>query len=237
MKSNPKFILLLHTIESFFTTWALMKAARMEPGNVLTGAFFLLAFFLYRHIHKRLNAKPFLSTKESHVTALVLAILFTLFYVIVDYKSYISELTNPLFRITILTAVCIGFICLFYRLILLLYSYAGDKDVLYPLLVRPVSDSRFYEKHLSLCCFTICLLCWLPYFLYHYPGIMTPDSVVQFEQVLGLREYSNHHPVAHTLFIKFFTISVYSLLPIEPLLFLFIPYSSFALWRFVFPTL
>ena len=204
MKSNPKFILLLHTIESFFTTWALMKAARMEPGNVLTGAFFLLAFFLYRHIHKRLNAKPFLSTKESHVTALVLAILFTLFYVIVDYKSYISELTNPLFRITILTAVCIGFICLFYRLILLLYSYAGDKDVLYPLLVRPVSDSRFYEKHLSLCCFTICLLCWLPYFLYHYPGIMTPDSVVQFEQVLGLREYSNHHPVAHTLFIKFF---------------------------------
>lgn len=204
MKSNSKFIVLVHTTESFFTTWALMKAARLEPGNILTGAFFLLAFFLYRHIHKRLNAKPFLSTKEAHFTSLILAALFTLFYMIVDYPSYVSGLTNPLFRFTVLTAVCIGFICMFYRLILLLYSYTGDKEVLERLLIRTPDPSRFTEKHVALCCFGICLLGWLPYFLYHFPGIMTPDSVVQFEQVLGMREYSNHHPVAHTLLIKLF---------------------------------
>ncbi len=45
------------------------------------------------------------------------------------------------------------------------------------------------------------MLCWLPYFLYQYPGIMTPDSVNQFEQVLGLIPYSNHHPWVHTLLI------------------------------------
>ena len=31
---------------------------------------------------------------------------------------------------------------------------------------------------------------------------MTPDSINQFEQALGLIPYSNHHPVAHTLVIK-----------------------------------
>ena len=37
-----------HLIElagSFFTTWALMKASRMEPGNILTLVFFLLCRF------------------------------------------------------------------------------------------------------------------------------------------------------------------------------------------------
>lgn len=204
MKNNPRFILLIHVFESFFTTWALMKAARFEPGNIITGAFFLLAFFLYRHIHNRLNTKPFLSTRETHITAFVLSLLFTFFYMIVDYDHYISSLTNPLFRITILSAVCIGFVCLFYRLILLLYSYTGDKEVLRPLLLQQKSPLRFWERHTAGCCFFLCLLCWLPYFLYLYPGVMTPDSVVQFEQVLGIQEYSNHHPIVHTLLIKLF---------------------------------
>lgn len=51
---------------------------------------------------------------------------------------------------------------------------------------------------------TICFLCWLPYFLYEYPGIMTADSIVQYEQVIGANGLSNHHPVIHTLTIAFF---------------------------------
>lgn len=31
---------------------------------------------------------------------------------------------------------------------------------------------------------------------------MTPDSIVQFEQVLGVTPYSNHHPWVHTMLIK-----------------------------------
>ncbi len=36
--------LLRHLFQSFFSTWALMKAARMEPGNILTFVFFCLPF-------------------------------------------------------------------------------------------------------------------------------------------------------------------------------------------------
>ncbi len=50
----------------------------------------------------------------------------------------------------------------------------------------------------------ICFVCYLPYFLYEYPGIMTADSIVQYQQIIGVLPLSNHHPVVHTLLIKVF---------------------------------
>lgn len=50
--------------------------------------------------------------------------------------------------------------------------------------------------------FIVCLICWLPYFLAFYPGIITWDSEFQLEQVLGLRALNNQQPLIHTLFIR-----------------------------------
>lgn len=110
----------------------------------------------------------------------------------------------------------------FYELLLFLYSYSCNREMLhyylfendhtgrlfscrFPRLTRTVNFlQELYRRKTGLCCFFLCLLCWLPYFLYQYPGIMTPDSINQYEQILGLVPYSNHHPLAHTLTIKFF---------------------------------
>ncbi|MCQ2516948.1 MAG: hypothetical protein MJ094_08825 [Saccharofermentans sp.] len=54
-----------------------------------------------------------------------------------------------------------------------------------------------------------CLLTIAVYSIYllgQYPGGLSPDSVLQFDQALGHTEYSNWHPVIHTLII--FTIPV-----------------------------
>lgn len=201
MEKKEKLSIILNIGESFFTAWALMKASRMEPGNILTGVYLLLSFFLYRHISIRLHAKPFVYTRRVRYSALVLAFLFTLFYMAVDYPHYIETLTNRLFQASVLTAVFLGFLVCFYKLLLLLFSYSADKDSLRTLLY---AQKRKYIKHLPLYCFLGCLLCWLPYFLYEYPGIMTPDSLNQLEQVLNLSSYSNHHPFVHTMIIKLF---------------------------------
>ena len=42
------------------------------------------------------------------------------------------------------------------------------------------------------------LLCWLPYFLFYYPGVGTYDTIDQYSQILS-GVYSNPHPVTHTL--------------------------------------
>ena len=46
-------------------------------------------------------------------------------------------------------------------------------------------------------------LAFIPYFLAYYPGILAYDSYVQIEQIFT-GEYNDHHPLFHTLMIKFF---------------------------------
>ena len=204
MKNN----LLIKSIQSFFATWALMMASRMEVGNILTLVFFLLCFFFFRHIDVRLSKSDFEHTKYTSTVCLVLAAIFSALYMVVDYTYYVENLTSPWFRIGIVTAVLIGFLVLFYNLVLLLFSFTGDKNRMNTLLFSDDDPATplfsFYQKHPALCAFLLCILCWLPYFLYQYPGIMTPDSINQLEQVLHVIPYSNHHPFLHTLLIGFF---------------------------------
>ena len=204
MKNN----LLIKSIQSFFATWALMMASRMEVGNILTLVFFLLCFFFFRHIDVRLSKSDFEHTKYTSAVCLVLAAIFSALYMVVDYTYYVENLTSPWFRIGIVTAVLIGFLVLFYNLVLLLFSFTGDKNRMNTLLFSDDDPATplfsFYQKHPALCAFLLCILCWLPYFLYQYPGIMTPDSINQLEQVLHVIPYSNHHPFLHTLLIGFF---------------------------------
>ena len=204
MKNN----LLIKSIQSFFATWALMMASRMEVGNILTLVFFLLCFFFFRHIDVRLSKSDFEHTKYTSAVCLVLAAIFSALYMVVDYTYYVENLTSPWFRIGIVTAVLIGFLVLFYNLVLLLFYFTGDKNRMNTLLFSDDDPATplfsFYQKHPALCAFLLCILCWLPYFLYQYPGIMTPDSINQLEQVLHVIPYSNHHPFLHTLLIGFF---------------------------------
>ena len=67
---------LIRVIESFFTTWALMKAGRMEPGNLLTVVFFFLICLFYRYVdeHPRL-----IHLSDSHRTTVAAAILSVIF--------------------------------------------------------------------------------------------------------------------------------------------------------------
>lgn len=199
---NTKTLIFLSTIESFFTAWAFMKAGRMEPGNILTGALFCLSFFLYRHINVRLSTKPFIYTKNVRWSTMGLSVLFTVLYMAVDYPHYIETLTNRLYQSIVLIAVFLGFFICFYKVLLLLFSYSADKDALQRNLYE--KEGGWRVRRLPIYCFLGCLLCWTPYFLYQYPGIMTPDSLNQLEQVLGYADYSNHHPFVHTIIFKLF---------------------------------
>lgn len=214
--------LLLHVVQSFLSAWALMKISRMEAGNILGIIFFLLCFFFYRRIHYRLQEQSFMEENASRYPAIVLAAVFCLLYIAIDYHFYIETLTSRLFQLAIISIVSVGLWILFYKLLLFLFSYTGDIPHLETLLLEqplgqmPERDRQteklsllqrirsYFNKHTAFCCFLLCLLGWLPYYLYQYPGIMTPDSVNQFEQVLGLLPYSNHHPWIHTLLFQLF---------------------------------
>lgn len=48
----------------------------------------------------------------------------------------------------------------------------------------------------------IMVLCWLPFFLAFYPGMLSPDSIDELYQQLGIKALSNHHPVMHQMLIR-----------------------------------
>lgn len=224
MKAAFRFQPFFGIIQSFFTTWALMKAAHMEPGNILTLIFFLLVFLFYRYENNCLAQYESDNKRGIYKCSAILSVIFTFLYMSVDSPRYIETLTSTLFRLCVLTAVFLGFVFLFYHLLNFLFLFTTNKGRLSQLLFsdqynltikrRPATRSgllihkdslkNFYIRHPGLCAFFLCVLCWLFYFLYQYPGIMTPDSIVQFEQVLGVSPYSNHHPWVHTLMIKLF---------------------------------
>lgn len=223
---TSRFRVILQAVQSFFSTWALMKAGRMEPGNIFTLIFFLLVFLFFRYADKctlqaALDDKP-----RIYKASAVLSFVFSLLYICVDYPHYIDTLTSSLFRMGVLAAVFLGFYFLFYWILKYLFSFTTDRIKLHRLLISDYFGQSaisvvvrcpikwlstllsrlftFYLKHTGLCAFLLCMFCWLFYFLYQYPGIMTPDSLVQFEQVLGVAPYSNHHPWVHTMLIKLF---------------------------------
>ena len=227
MKITSKARTFLRAVQSFFTTWALMKVGRMEPGNILTLAFFLLVFLFYRYANELFSRSAPGNKSEISRASVVLSLIFTTLYIAVDYPEYpdyIANLTNPLFRAGVMSAVFLGLGILFYHLLKFLFLFTTDQTLLNQMIYTDcyseTTDSvlidshhqhlagilrtvyAFYLKHPGLCAFLLCMLCWLPYLLYQYPGIMTPDSLVQFEQVLGVTPYSNHHPWVHTLLIK-----------------------------------
>lgn len=205
MKLKEKRILFIQAGKSFFTSWALMKAARMEPGNVFTLIFFLLAFFFYREVYKKL-ADSQKADRRMRVTASVLAVIYTLCYMLLDASHYIESLTNRMFQGAILAAAAIGFWVLFDALLKFLFLWVTEKEKMKELFCErePVKSRNPFAVHPLASAFMVCLLGWLPYFLYQFPGIMTPDSINQLEQVLGVISYSNHHPWVHTLLMKVF---------------------------------
>lgn len=176
---------------------------------------FAVIFVLYKFIENNENEDS--SSKEKILLMIipVLAVFFSAALSFSFYKRSGDMFSSSLFKALSIIICFEGFFFLtnlIIRLILFLCDVIfrnkkprlfldalnGNKEVHIPLLEKLSYFQIFVISAL------LCFLFWLPYFLYEYPGIMTADSIVQYEQVLGIHPLSNHHPVVHTLTISFF---------------------------------
>lgn len=180
--------------EAFFSVWALSRACGLSTRSILTPVLFLLTIYFFNHISLA-DSKNGAYKNRIRCFAGVSSAFFTVLFLLARSSALTEGLQMPLFRQVILLACGIGFFFLFYYILLFLYTYALKYTLAKE--AKPVS-------HLPLLAFIVCLLGWLPYFLYEYPAVMTPDSINQLEQALGMIPYSNHHPWAHTMTLQFF---------------------------------
>lgn len=194
-KTSTKIILI---IESFFATWAIMRIGNLSSMNVIAILFFGMCLSFFSYFTKEVTSLNKETTKKHKIIAGMLSVIFTLFYISDTRKSLVADLNNRMFRVIILLAVALGLYLLFYH---------GIRYLMLKLHFYVLSNGDNKEKvitKLPLASFAVCVVCRIPWLLYSYPGIMTPDSINQFEQVIGMKPFSNHHPWLHTLTISLF---------------------------------
>lgn len=132
--------------------------------------------------------------KKKQIFIILLSVLFSVFWVLGNYNQIVNSGVNSM----IVGATRMFLFCLFFYIII---KWAWDKILSYEI-VGAVSE-RKKSKRVYWGIFGVGIVCWLPYFLTLYPGVITWDSEWQVEQALGLRGYSNHQPWIQTLVIKF----------------------------------
>ena len=164
---------------------------------------------------------------RANITSIALGILFSLLYSLARYNYILEGFENFLFQSIVLSLTIIGLSILFYYILMLTYftaylygcklfarhTYVNQCPLQPNGNTQPDGNTHHtsslsagikssYDKFPGAFCFVLCMLCYLPFFLYEYPGILTPDSVYQVHQAINSLPLTNEHPVVHTMLIK-----------------------------------
>ncbi len=179
--------------ESFLSLFAIMRLTGMSTKNPVSAIAFLIILYIFVQFHS--------DKVESHIApgdmtlATVLSVLFTIFTLSARYPVMLGGMTSMLFCAGILLLTGLGLLITYYYLIIWFLQSAS---------LLKVTGNSYAYAWIPWLTALICLICWLPYFLYEYPGVMTPDSINQYAQVIGAYDLSNHHSVIHTALIGMF---------------------------------
>ncbi len=202
-------------IAAFFACWAIQLSTGITVRNPLTVVFFVLFLWIGNRKSYRLdNIKQWVKVLGAAIGAIAFSAYF--------YSNVVACFENRLFQMISIFILVAGF---FSMCMLILGGFTKEDsainsknveslgngnnksliaDKFLPWinsLSQSLSQNRVKEVIVIMC---ICLLCWLPYYLYEFPGIMTADSMVQYMQIIGIEPVSNHHPILHTLIIALF---------------------------------
>lgn len=86
----------------------------------------------------------------------------------------------------------------------------GNTSLIYTILITAIpklinikfkDKKMFKKKHIFLWSLVIIFICWLPYFIVYYPGIITGDSLSELNMILGNKAVTDHHTVIHFIFM------------------------------------
>lgn len=197
---------LIKYIPALMGCWALQLIMGITVRNPLTVVLFVCIYFLNKWVFsfKFVKKPPILWILSIEAVPTLISALIT--YLL--YGKLTAQFSSGIFKILtvfilfagtyiLLTLFCMALWILF-RKDLFVKRQKTDKTPAGKPLTGAIEIKVFAVTA------ALCILGYLPYYLYEFPGIMTADSLVQFMQIIGAFEYSNHHPVVHTLLIKLF---------------------------------
>lgn len=144
-----------------------------------------------------------LESKKNYYILVFLAILYSIFMIIgrnaltFAYNKEVNIISGIFSLYSLFHFV--SYFVLFYSML--------EHIITYSLSINSCSKNNLNNKKL----FTVFFLClslimtlWMPYFLTLYPGGVSPDSISEIQSIQNGVITSDHHPVAHQLFMLIF---------------------------------
>ncbi|MBO0482750.1 DUF6020 family protein [Candidatus Enterococcus courvalinii] len=192
------FLLLLATFFlSFLTAYGF---GSLNPVVIITLAGLLLIALMQ-------EGKHLLSFKQPELV--FLSVIFSIiFALILTTKNRIRfENISGNYHETTIDSFAISQLVLFIAILLYFFLVLQYVQILLPKMKVKLErfetqDFPFARYFISLT--LLLLVCWSPYALTLYPGVVLPDSLSSVAQAMGDRPINNHHPVLFTLIVKFF---------------------------------
>lgn len=180
-------------LSAFFSIWALTLTYGMSVRNPISILGFTGLYVLFSHASK----EDSIARKWPIYAA---SFLYTAAVVLVKFEKASENFESALFKTAVFIIMSVGWYALF---VFILRILAANKPNFSK--IKLFTDTfSLLPRRLFLIAFLVCFSCYLPWYLYSYPGILDPDSISQIAQILGANPPSNHHPIAHTLLIGIF---------------------------------
>jgi len=184
-----------------FTLWN--AATHYSSNSVLYVVVFAGAFFLLR---RGLRVQD----RRIKIASASLGALFSLFLLLgraLERHNNITSLVfdyDGVFQTQMLRTAFmqfLGLLVLFGAVLAILFHYFMNRN---PKIKLFEGFWAFNGKRSFFIIWAIIFLCWVPYFLLQYPGVVTFDTNMQIRQILGMSPWNNHHPIIHTLMMSVF---------------------------------
>lgn len=181
------------------------------PMSAVSAMLFLMIYLLLRNIFFKCKFK-----KLNFFLSFFISLSYIIGYSFHKGKSI--QLLLETYQNQFRTLICfIGFVVIFY-IISELISYIKVKYLYDFKGLDYLNKYKFYKTHPKLSITCLILICWLPYIIILYPGLMSPDGNVQVSQFFGVDTSSilgvvenvsgsvitGHHPIAITYLFGFF---------------------------------
>lgn len=198
-------------ILSLLSTVALIYYFQVSTGNIAGIVFFVLMLILlqYREVDVPRREKVLTGIFATIISCLIVfGKLGRSNESILDAlkrfeESYIKDLNTTTVYLSgygtladkvvlMITVIGIGVIC--YFLLLKSIRIIHERISIY--------EDEQKIKNIFWKSFFVIILCWLPYFIINYPGVLVYDSINQISQIEGTFGLNNHHPAVHTMLIS-----------------------------------
>lgn len=165
---------------------------RVSGNNIIFVFIFIVLYFFFKmFLDKIFNLKE----KRKNIVAIIISIIFSIIEVVGLSINNDYTLNNIINKWLVLNFL--GYFIIAYVMIMYLYNKMENIK----LHNKESIVLKNKEIFIMILCIGIIFLAWMPYFIAFYPGIISPDSYSQIQQVLGEIELGDHHPILHTAII------------------------------------